>query len=145
MSQSPSKDAYRHLTDHLPPPRLVPLPDYVRYSEADMLIRGEAFYQDMKRRHTTRDFSPEPVPRRFIEPAMLTAGTALSGAHTMGLVTLTHTPNPTGFLRDLLGRGSNERAVLVMPVGYPAEDAKVPDLTRLSADEFIQWNVPANE
>ena len=58
----------------------------------------------------------------------------------MGLVTLTHTPNPMNFLRDLLGRGSHERAVLVMPVGYPAAGARVPNLKRLAADEFIQWN-----
>jgi hypothetical protein len=48
-----------------------------------------------------------------------------------------------GFVRDLLGRGPNEKAVLVMPVGYPAADARVPDLRRLSSGEFIQWNVNA--
>lgn len=49
----------------------------------------------------------------------------------MGLVTPTHTPNPMGFLRELPGRGTNEKAVRVMPVGYPRPDAKVPDLQRL--------------
>ena len=232
---------YKQLTAHLPEPVFVPLPDYKRYPEPEMLARGEAFYAEMNRRRTTRHFSSEPVPRRLIELALLTAGTAPSGAHrqpwrfvaiddvglkaqlraaaeeeelktysgrmtdewrealhplgtdhvkehmtdapwivvlfaqkyglnadgshrknyyvdesvniaagffiaaihAMGLVTLTHTPNPMGFLRDLLGRGSNERAVLVLPVGHPAPDAKVPDLQRLPADEFIQWNVPA--
>ena len=60
----------------------------------------------------------------------------------MGLVTLTHTPSPMGFLRDQLGRGAHEKAVLVMPVGYPAADARVPDLQRLAGDQFIQWNAP---
>jgi iodotyrosine deiodinase len=60
----------------------------------------------------------------------------------MGLVTLPHTPNPMGFLRELCGRGSHEKAVLVLPVGYPAPDARVGDLQRLAAEEFIQWNVP---
>lgn len=49
----------------------------------------------------------------------------------MGLVTLTHTPNPISFPRELLGRGTNEKAVRVMPVGYPRPDAKVPDLQRV--------------
>jgi len=229
---------YKHLTTHLPEPELVPLPDYRRLPEAEMLERAEAFLTEMGRRRTTRHFSSEPVPRRLIEFALLTAGTAPSGAHRqpwrfvaiddasikarlraaaeaeeletygkrmsdewrealhplgtdhvkehmtdapwlvvlfaekyglkpdggqrknyyveesvsiaaglfiaaihhMGLVTLTHTPNPMGFLRELLGRGTNEKAMMVFPVGYPARDARVPKLRRLTAEEFIQWN-----
>ena len=52
--------------------------------------------------------------------------------HNMGLVTLTHTPSPMGFLREILGRPEHEHAMLVMPVGYPAEDARVPDISRKS-------------
>jgi len=48
----------------------------------------------------------------------------------MGLTTLTHTPSPMGFLRDILNRPEHEHAMLVMPVGYPDEDAKVPNLDR---------------
>ena len=236
-----SNTDYKQLTAHLPEPVFVPLPDYRRYTEPEMLARGEAFYAEMNRRRTTRHFSTDPVPRRLIELALLTAGTAPSGAHrqpwrfvaiddaslkarlraaaeaeelktysgrmtdewrealhplgtdhvkehmtdapwivvlfaekyglnadgshrknyyvdesvniaagffiaaihAMGLVTLTHTPHPMGFLRDVLGRGSNEKAVLVLPVGYPAADAQVPDLQRLPAQDFIQWNLPA--
>ena len=231
---------YKSLTAHLPEPRFVPLPGYTRLSEAEMLARAEAFHAQMQRRRTTRHFSTEPVPRRLVELAMLTAGTAPSGAHRqpwrfvaiddpaikarlreaveqeeyrtyaermtdewrealhplgtdhvkdhltdapwivvlfaekyglkpdgshrknyyvdesvgiaagmfitaihqMGLVSLTHTPNPMGFLRDLLGRGTNEKAVLVMPVGHPRADATVPDLERLPGEAYIQWNVP---
>jgi hypothetical protein len=57
----------------------------------------------------------------------------------MGLVTLTHTPSPMGFLRELLGRPVNEKAMLVMPVGYPAPDASVPDLRRKSLGEISAW------
>ena len=235
-----AKTGYKQPTTHLPEPMFVPLPDYPRYPEPEMIARGEAFYAEMNRRRTTRHFSGEPVPRRLIELALLTAGTAPSGAHRqpwrfvaivdvslkaqlraaaeeeelktysgrktdewrealhplgtdhvkehrtdepwvvvlfaekyglnadgsyrknycvdesgniaagffiaavhlMGLVTLTHTPNPMGFLRELLGRGNNEKAVLVLPVGYPAPDAKVPDLQRLRAQDFIQRNAP---
>ena len=54
----------------------------------------------------------------------------IAAVHTMGLVTLTHTPSPMGFLGELLERPANEKAFLVMPVGYPAPEAQVPALTR---------------
>lgn len=220
----------------VPRPRFVPLP-FNRLSLADSAARGDAFYQSMNARRTTRHFSTEPVPRSLIETAIRTAGTSPSGAHQqpwtfvavqdgalkarmreaaereehdfyhgkasqewidallplgtdehkshltdapwvvvlfrqsygmnadgsrrtfyytqescgiaagffiaaihqMGLVTLTHTPNPMGFLRDLLERPANEKAMLVMPVGYPAVDARVPDLERKPLDAIAEW------
>lgn len=58
----------------------------------------------------------------------------------MGLATLTHTPAPMNFLRDLLNRPSNERPYILFPMGYPAEDATVPNIERKSLDEIVQWN-----
>jgi nitroreductase len=210
---------------------------YERLEEAESRQRALEFYQELKRRRTTRHFSNEPVPRAWIELAIMTAGTAPSGAHQqpwtfvavsdadskrrmreaaeyeeklnyagrmpadwvdalarlgtdehkphltaapwvvvlfrklygideegrrhpyyytqescgiaaglfiaavhhMGLVTLTHTPSPMGFLGELLDRPANEKAFLVMPVGYPADDARVPDLERRSLDEISIW------
>lgn len=230
---------YKARTAHLPPPRFVPLADHRRLSEPEMLARAEAFHAEAARRRSTRHFSTEPVPQRLIELAILTAGTAPSGAHRqpwrfvaisdpalkaelraaaeaeeletyahrmtdewrealhplgtdhvkshmtdapwlvvlfaekyglnadgsqrknyyvdesvgiaaglfiaavhhMGLVTLTHTPSPMGFLRERLGRGTNERAAMVFPVGYPAPDAQMPDLQRLPADVLVQWRL----
>ena len=57
----------------------------------------------------------------------------------MGLVTLTHTPNPMGFLGELLGRPAYEKAMLVMPVGYPATGASVPDIRRKALEEIAIW------
>jgi iodotyrosine deiodinase len=57
----------------------------------------------------------------------------------MGLVTLTHTPSPMGFLGELLERPANEKAMLVMPVGYPAPDARVPDIQRKTLDQVAVW------
>ena len=57
----------------------------------------------------------------------------------MGLTTLTHTPSPMGFLRDILNRPEHEHAMLVMPVGYPDEDAKVPNLDRKSLDKISDF------
>lgn len=73
------------------------------------------------------------------ESCGIAAGLFIAAVHRMGLVTLTHTPNPMGFLRELLDRPANERAMLVMPVGYPAPDAKVPDIARKSLDEISVW------
>ena len=73
------------------------------------------------------------------ESCGIAAGFFIAAVHTMGLVTLTHTPNPMAFLSQLLGRPANEKAMLVMPVGYPATGAKVPDLQRKPVDEIAVW------
>jgi nitroreductase len=210
---------------------------FTRHSLEESRQRAAAFYADMDRRRTTRQFSTEPVPRDLIEQAIRTAASAPSGAHQqpwtfvavsddgikrairdaaereerefyhgrapqdwidalaplgtdehkphltdapwvvvlfrqaygahadgrkrtlyytqescgiaagffiaaihlMGLVTLTHTPSPMGFLGELLERPPNEKAMLVMPVGYPAPDARVPDLARKSLEEVAIW------
>ena len=64
------------------------------------------------------------------ESCGIAAGLFITAVHTMGLVTLTHTPSPMGFLGELLGRPANEKAFLVLPVGYPAPDAQVPAISR---------------
>ena len=64
------------------------------------------------------------------ESCGIAAGMFIHAIHNMGLVTLTHTPSPMGFLREILARPNHEHAMLVMPVGYPADDAKVPDISR---------------
>ena len=73
------------------------------------------------------------------ESCGIAAGLFIAAVHKMGLVTLTHTPNPMTFLAELLGRPANEKAMLVMPVGYPAIDARVPDLARKSLEEICVW------
>ena len=69
------------------------------------------------------------------ESCGIAAGMFIQAIHNMGLVTLTHTPSPMGFLRDILQRPAHEHAMLVMPVGYPAEDATVPNLSRKELDD----------
>ena len=64
------------------------------------------------------------------ESCGIAAGMFIHAIHNMGLVTLTHTPSPMGFLREILDRPNHEHAMLVMPVGYPGDDAKVPDISR---------------
>lgn len=70
------------------------------------------------------------------ESCGIAAGMFIHAIHNMGLVTLTHTPSPMGFLREILGRPEHEHAMLVLPVGYPAGEAMVPDISRKSLEEI---------
>ncbi len=217
-------------------PDFVPL-RFIERPPEEMLSRATAFHEAMAGRRTTRHFSDAPVPKRLIELAVQTAGTAPSGAHLqpwtfvavsdqavkrrirtaaeqeekrfyeerlqaawrevleplgtdhvkrhitdapwvvvlfrhtrrlrpngeiaptyysqescgiaaglfiaaihdMGLVTLTHTPSPMGFLRRILDRPELESAMLLMPVGHPAENAMVPDLRRKALSDILRF------
>ncbi|EAY24994.1 nitroreductase family protein [Microscilla marina] len=212
---------------------------YVRdtYSEEEMKVRSQSFYEFMDKRRTVREFSDKPVPREVIDHIIMTASTAPSGAHKQpwtfcvvsnpevkkkireaaeaeeevnyngrmsdewlkdlepfatnehkpfleiapylivvfkrvfeteeehkkknnyyvnesvglaggfllaaihhaGLVALTHTPSPMNFLSNLLDRPANERAFLLIPVGYPADNPTVPDLTRKGKEDVIVY------
>ena len=218
-------------------PNFIPLSNYTNYSEAEMLNRSKAFYEDIKRRRTVRDFSDQPVSKEIIENCILAAGTAPNGAnlqpwhfvvvsnpeikkkiriaaeeeekefyskrapkewlevleplgtdenksfletapyliaifsksyevfpngrlvkqyyamestgiatgmlvtaiHNAGLVSLTHTPSPMNFLNDILGRSKNERPFLLLVVGYPVDDAKVPDIKKKDLKEIASF------
>ncbi len=217
-----------------PKPNLIPLEFRYIEDEAEQEKRAEEFYENLNLRRTVRDYSDKDVPFEIIEKAILTAGTAPSGAHMQpwrfvvvkdaevkrkireaaeaeeyesynkrmsdkwlrrlaplgtnehkpfleiapylivvfrinsveedgekeptyysqesvgiavgilltalhnaGLATLTHTPSPMKFLQEILKRPKNEIPFVLIPVGYPAEDAKVPDLKRKSLDEIM--------
>lgn len=217
------------MSDPAPEPEYMPIPlAYHRLPEAEALARSQGFLDTIRKRHSVRMFSPDPVPYELIENAVAAAGTAPSGANQQpwtfavitdpeikariramaeaeerdfydhhispewraalaplgtdfqkahltdapylviafmqaygleqapdgterqwkhyyapesigiavglflasityaGLVALTHTPSPMSFLSEILGRPRNERAFVVLPVGYPAEGATVP-------------------
>ena len=214
-----------------------PLSEYEERPPEEMLERAEAFYENVNRRRSVREFSDRPVPREIIEAALKAANTAPSGAnmqpwhfvaisgpetkrkirlaaeeeerefyghrasdewldalkqfgtdenkpfleiapwliaifiqkfsadehgekvkhyyptestglatgvlitalHEAGLATLTHTPSPMKFLNEILGRPKTERPFLLLVVGYPADDCKVPDITRKTLDEFTTF------
>ncbi len=71
------------------------------------------------------------------ESVGIAAGLFVTAVHAAGLVALTHTPSPMGFLKQILQRPDNETASLLIPVGYPAPDAQVPDLERKSLDQVL--------
>ena len=221
------------MTEH----RTIALPGYREYPVDEMRQRVEAFYADVRRRRSIREFSDRPVPRDIIDTALEAAATAPSGAnlqpwhmvvvsgaetkrkiraaaeaeerefyahraskewlaaleplgtddskpfletapyliaiflqkygelpdgrkvkhyypvestglatgilitalHHAGLATLTHTPSPMKFLNEILERPKSERPFLLLVVGYPADDARVPDIKRKSLDEFTSF------
>jgi iodotyrosine deiodinase len=69
------------------------------------------------------------------ESVGIACGMLITAIHNAGLVTLTHTPSPMSFLADILGRPENERAFLLLPVGFPEDPAYVPDLKRKTLNE----------
>jgi nitroreductase len=74
------------------------------------------------------------------ESVGIAVGLLLASLHAAGLATLTHAPSPMGFLKEILGRPENERPFLLIPVGYPAADAEVPDLTKKSLEEIAVFD-----
>ena len=64
------------------------------------------------------------------ESVGIACGVLLTAIHNAGLVALTHTPSPMGFLEKILNRPKNEKAFLLIPVGYPGENARVPNLKK---------------
>jgi nitroreductase len=73
------------------------------------------------------------------ESVGLASGLLIAAIHNAGLASLTHTPSPMDFLRSILGRPSNERPFLLIPVGYPAAGVTVPDIARKAPALFIEW------
>ena len=76
------------------------------------------------------------------ESVGIAAGFLIAAIHHAGLATLTHTPSPMAFLQKLLRRPEHERAFLLLPVGYPAEDAKVPAIVRKPLEEVLVFDRP---
>ena len=97
-----------------------------------VVVFKEASGRDDRGRRITNYYVNESVG--------IACGLFIAALHAMGLATLTHTPNPMGFLSRLLKRPSNEKPYILFPVGYPAPDAKVPDLTRKPLSDLVQRN-----
>lgn len=73
------------------------------------------------------------------ESVGLATGILIAGLHQAGLATLTHTPSPMGFLNEILNRPLNEKPFLLLVVGYPEADARVPDIRRKALDDVVSF------
>ncbi|WP_084557690.1 nitroreductase family protein [Hamadaea tsunoensis] len=76
------------------------------------------------------------------ESVGIACGLFIQALHTMGLATLTHTPNPMAFLTEILERPAHERPYILFPVGYPARGATVPDIVRKPLDAALTFFPP---
>ena len=74
------------------------------------------------------------------ESVGIATGFLIAALTAAGLGTLTHTPSPMKFLGDVLGRPENERAFILLVVGYPADDVEVPDIDKKTLDQITSWN-----
>jgi nitroreductase len=70
------------------------------------------------------------------ESVGIACGMLLAALHACGLVALTHTPSPMGFLSEILDRPAHEKAFLLIPIGFPADDCQVPDIKRKTLAEI---------
>jgi len=73
------------------------------------------------------------------ESVGIACGVLITAIHNAGLVSLTHTPSPMNFLNDILRRPKNERPFLLLVVGYPEKDAKVPDIKKKELSEIVTY------
>lgn len=73
------------------------------------------------------------------ESVGIATGMLITALHNAGLATLTHTPSPMGFLNEILERPENERPFLLLVVGYPEKDVKVPSITKKSLNEIASF------
>lgn len=71
------------------------------------------------------------------ESVGIATGLLIAALHNAGLATLTHTPSPMRFLAEILGRPKNEKPFVLIPVGYPAAGAQVPDIERKPLEEIM--------
>jgi nitroreductase len=74
-----------------------------------------------------------------VESTGLATGILIAALHRAGLACLTHTPSPMGFLNEILGRPKSERPFLLLVTGYPAEDARVPDIRRKDLRDYVSF------
>jgi hypothetical protein len=81
---------------------------------------------------------PQKIKHYYVSESVgIAVGLLLASLHQAGLATLTHTPNPMAFLSEILERPPNERAYVVIPVGYPADDARVPVIDKKPLQEVL--------
>jgi len=73
------------------------------------------------------------------ESVGIASGFLIAALHNAGLATLTHTPSPMGFLNAICGRPDNEKAYILLVAGYPAEDCRVPAISKKTLDEVCVW------
>lgn len=92
-----------------------------------------------KQVHGYKDDGTKKTHYYVNESVGIACGLFIAALHSMGLSTLTHTPQPMRFLNTILDRPANERPFILFPVGYPAEGCTVPDLKKKCVTDTTTW------
>jgi nitroreductase len=88
--------------------------------------------------HREADGGERKVKHYYVQESVgIACGFLIAALHWMGLATLTHTPSPMGFLAKILRRPPNEKPYLLLPVGFPADEAQVPDIPKKPLSETL--------
>jgi nitroreductase len=130
------REFYRHRAPREWLEALAPLgPDerkpYLERAPCLIVIFAETFGVDDEGRKLRRYYVTESVG--------IATGMLITAVHRAGLVSLTHTPSPMGFLNEILGRPANERPFMILVVGYPEPDAVVPDISKKTLEEIATF------
>jgi nitroreductase len=104
---------------------------YLERAPCLIVIFAETFGVDDEGRKLRRYYVTESVG--------IATGMLITAVHRAGLVSLTHTPSPMGFLNEILGRPANERPFMILVVGYPEPDAVVPDISKKTLEEIATF------
>ena len=87
---------------------------------------------------TAADGAERKIKHYYVSESVgIACGFLIAALHVAGLATLTHTPSPMGFLSEILGMPRRYKPFLLLPVGYPAPDARVPDITKKPLAEIL--------
>ena len=97
-----------------------------------IVIFGQKFLLDEDGVKQKNYYVPESVG--------IATGILITALHNAGLATLTHTPSPMRFLNDLCERPSTEKPEMILVVGYPASDARVPDISRKELQDIATFH-----
>lgn len=103
--------------------------EFLEIAPVLIVVFKEDYGVDAEGRHVTHYYVNESVG--------IACGFLLAALNAAGLATLTHTPSPMGFLRQILGRPKNEKAFLLIPAGYPADGCRVPDIRKKPLGEVM--------
>ncbi|MGJ8569136.1 MAG: nitroreductase family protein [Hoeflea sp.] len=96
-----------------------------------IVIFGQRWGTDAQGRKVKHYYVPESVS--------IAIGLLIASLHSAGLATLTHTPSPMGFLNQICARPDNEKPLVLLVTGHPAEGARVPAISRKNEDEVLFW------
>ena len=103
--------------------------EFLEIAPVLIVVFKEDYGIDPDGRHVTHYYVNESVG--------IACGFLLAALNAAGLATLTHTPSPMGFLREILGRPKNEKPFLLVPAGYPAEGCRVPDIRKKPLEDVM--------